>query len=425
MLIARKFLRSTLLIIAAFILDPVFIQGQTTATIETGNNTSGNAQFGSQSNGNVAAGNVSKLPIASLLYPGATTKIYVRFMPWFGDQKHYPVGYQSDDAGQVKRQISDMMSRGISGAFIAWYGRQDKFKDRVASQFMRESEASGFQFALSFSGSMDHCAKDPGCDVSEALVSDINYANSNYMHSSSYLRVNGRPLFFIFDLTKYNIDWNRVRNEAQGQPLLMFRNSGGFNHAQSGGAYAWLAPEGSKPNDPASLQYLDRFYTAAQQNSRMVQIGSAYKGFDDSQASWGKGRQVPQQCGQTWLSSLAEAGRFYSQRNQLPMLLVVTWNDYEEGTEMETGIDNCASVSASVSGTKLTWKLNGQENTIDHFTIFQSSQSNRLTALLDFPAHARSFDLTGSIDGLLYVKAVGRAGILNQMSNAVQWNGVK
>src|SRR5437879_13895037 len=93
---------------------------ETTLEAETANNTA-NPKFSGQPNGNAPAGNVSKLPIASLLYPGATTKIYVRFMPWFGDQKHYPVGYRSDDGGQVRRQVDDMMSRGIQGAFIAWY----------------------------------------------------------------------------------------------------------------------------------------------------------------------------------------------------------------------------------------------------------------------------------------------------------------
>src|SRR5882757_8232080 len=85
-------------------IPPVAVE--TTLEAETANNTA-NPKFPGQPNGNTPAGNVSKLPIASLLYPGATTKIYVRFMPWFGDQKHYPIGYRSDDSGQVRRQVDD------------------------------------------------------------------------------------------------------------------------------------------------------------------------------------------------------------------------------------------------------------------------------------------------------------------------------
>src|SRR6185312_11484359 len=264
------------------------------------------------------------------------------------------------------------MSRGIAGAFIAWYGQRDEFKDKVTTRFMQESERRGFQFALSYSGTLDACSKNPGCDVTEAIVSEINYANRRYMGSPAYVRANGHPVFFIFDLTKYSIDWNRVHSEVQGQPLILFRNSGGFNHPQSDGAYAWLAPEGSKGDDPASLAYLDRFYKAASQNRDRVVIGSAYKGFDDSRASWGKNRHIPEQCGLTWLSTFAEADRYYSAKNQLPMLLIVTWNDYEEGTEIETGIDNCVSVTAQAQGTNLNWRTTGDPRTIYAFRILGS-----------------------------------------------------
>jgi hypothetical protein len=395
---------------------------ETTLAAETGNNTS-NPKFDGESNGNAPARNVSKLPISSLLYPGATTKIYVRFMPWFGDQKHYPVGYRSDDAGQVRRQIDDMASRGIAGAFIAWYGREDKFKDRVSTEFMHEAERSGFQFALSFSGTLDACAKQPGCDVTDAIVSEINYANDKYMQSPAYVRVNGRPLFFVFDLTKYNIDWNRARSQMNGNPMLMFRNSGGFNHPQSDGAYAWMDPNASNGSDPAALSYLDRFYKAARENRKLA-VGSGYKGFDDTLASWGKNRHIPQQCGQTWMSTLAMPGRYYSQKNQLPMLLIVTWNDYEEGTEIETGIDNCVSITANVSGSKVSWNIQGQENTLDHYRILASRDGKQLLPVADVIAGTHSLDVASFIPQpgrwIIYVKAVAKTSMQNHMSNPVE-----
>jgi hypothetical protein len=348
-------------------------------------------------------------------------------MPWFGEKSHTLAEYHSDDPKQIRAQVSDMMSRGIAGAFIAWYGQHDDFKDKVTTRFMQEAEHDGFQFALSYSGTLDQCAKNPGCDVTEALVSEIDYANRRYMASPAYVRVNGRPVFFIFDLTKYSIDWNRVRNESQGQPLILFRNSGGFNHAQSDGAYAWLAPEGSKDGDPSSLEYLERFYKAAAQNRDRVVIGSAYKGFDDSHASWGKDRHIPEQCGLTWLSTFAEAGRYYSAKNQLPMLLIVTWNDYEEGTEIETGVDNCVSVTADASGTSISWRVRGDTRTIYGFRILATLDGKSLIPLRDFaPAGNGTLDLATLLPSkgswTLYVEAVGQPGLLNHLSNAVQIN---
>ncbi len=53
---------------------------------------------------------------------GATTKIYAHLMVWFGGSNHMNVGYSSADAGQVHQQITDMISRGIDGVIIDWYG---------------------------------------------------------------------------------------------------------------------------------------------------------------------------------------------------------------------------------------------------------------------------------------------------------------
>ena len=78
-------------------------------------------------------------------------------------------------------------------------------------------------------------------------------------------------------------------------------------------------------------------------------MGSAYKGFDDAEAGWGKGRVIEQQCGHTWLSTFAEISRFYSVKNQLRALMIPSWNDYEEGTEIETGVENCVQVQGRLT----------------------------------------------------------------------------
>jgi hypothetical protein len=101
---------------------------------------------------------------------------------------------------------------------------------------------------------------------------------------------------------------------------------------------------------------------------------------------------------------------------------LVTWNDYEEGTELETGIDNCLTVSASVSGTQLQWKVSGDTSTLDHFTVFISTDGNNLASLGDLPVGSSAYDLSqfalSAGKYSLYVKAVGKPSIRNQMSAA-------
>src|SRR6476620_8565872 len=102
----------------------------TTLQAETSNNTSAANTFQAQSNGNMSAGNASKLDVHTLLYPGSSRQVYAHLMPWFGDPRHMNVGYNSQDPAQIHRQITDMISRGIDGVIIDWYG----FRDTVTNQ---------------------------------------------------------------------------------------------------------------------------------------------------------------------------------------------------------------------------------------------------------------------------------------------------
>jgi hypothetical protein len=206
--------------------------------------------------------------------------------------------------------------------------------------------------------------------------------------------------------------------------VLIFQNSGGFTHAQSGGSISWVMINTSSAND-WSQSYLDGFYTAGKANPQGHAFGATYKGFNDTLAGWSANRIVNQNCGQTWLSTFSEIGKYYSSATQLESLQLVTWNDYEESTEIETGIDNCIAVSASVAGNQLSWTVSGNENTVDHFTPFISIDGVNLMALPDVAAGVHSFDLSsyhfaaGSYS--VFVKAVGKASMKNHMSAAVPY----
>lgn len=141
---------------------------------------------------------------------------------------------------------------------------------------------------------------------------------------------------------------------------------------------------------------------------------------------------MQQQCGQTWLqTAIAETHNSdYSVVRQLPFTGAVTWNDYDEGGEIETGIANCLSLSASVSGSILSWNLNfsassGSENTVDHYIVFDSSDGQNLTPKATLLPGTHSVDLNtltlASGSHILYVKAVGKPSLQNQMSNSVSY----
>ena len=91
--------------------------------------------------------------------------------------------------------------------------------------------------------------------------------------------------------------------------------------------------------------------------ARILYLQSQISRFNDKLALWGANRIMDQQCGQTWLQTFSKINGIYSSGNQLNALQLVTWNDYEEGTEIESGIDNCVSVAATLSKNTLDWPV--------------------------------------------------------------------
>jgi hypothetical protein len=125
-----------------------YIVPTTTLASEISNNTSVAGGFSTQTNGNRAAGNVSKVDVHSLLYMGATTKVHAHLLLWLGPSNHMNIGYSSTYPAQIQRQIEDMISRGIDGVIIDWYGPNNAI-DQAMHLVMAEVEKHpGFTFAI-------------------------------------------------------------------------------------------------------------------------------------------------------------------------------------------------------------------------------------------------------------------------------------
>jgi hypothetical protein len=281
-----------------------------------------------------------------------------------------------------------------------------------------------------------------------------------------------------------------VQGYSNGTPMIIFRDAKpAFPEAMSGtsgggGAFSWLEVwqncDPSRPgcttgvgaitnctqldekkhfnacSDTNNTNYMDDFYanlrctyTGSGCTAGELAIGSMFKGFDDSGWSQPIGKVKAQKCGQTWLNSwkwpsdLSSSNTpFFSSTHPLDAMQVVTWNDYEEGSEIETGIDNCVqalSPSAPDVNTGLSWTITfsdttyGTPNTFDHFTLFYSTNGgNTLNSKQDIPMsncsgsgpvncsiplNSLSPWPTGTYS--LYIKEISKPSIINHMSAAV------
>ena len=420
----EKFCAAVLLLsISGVCAAATYVVPTTTLTAQTANNTSAANSFSTQSNGNLGAGNVSKVDVHSLLYSGATSKVYAHLVLWFGGSNHMAVGYSSTDAVQVHKQITDMISRGIDGVILDWYGPNNSI-DQAAKLVMAEAESHpGFTFAIMVDQGAIKWDSCPGCSPQQALINQLQYVEQTFFPSPAYMRQQGRPVVTNFAIDdSYTVDWPTVNAALSTQPLYLFQNNGGFSHVLSDGSYSWVMPT---TNDYGK-SYLTSFYDTGMPYTKEQIVGAAYKGFNDSLASWGSGRIMGQQCGQTWLQTFSEINNLYNSGKQLSAVQLVTWNDYEEATEIESGINNCLSLSAAVSGPSLQWAVKGDPSTVDHYVAYISTDGQNLMALANVNAATSSVNLcsypipNGSYT--LYVQAVGKPSIVNQMSGPVTFS---
>jgi len=305
------------------------IVATTTLAAQKSNNTSTASSFSPQTNGNIGANNVSKVDVHTLLYQGATTKIYAHLLLWFGETNHMNNGYSSSDAMQIRNQISDMVSRGIDGVIIDWYGPNNKIDDATKLVMAEAENHPGFTFAIMVDEGAIKWNSCLGCRPQQALINQLQYVEQTYFPSKAYMTLQGKPVITNFNVDlAYSINWNEVTQSLSTQPAYIFQNNSGFTHILTDGSYSWVMPT----TTDYGIGYLTSFYDVGMPLLNQETVGATYKGFNDTLASWGSNRIMGQQCGQTWLQTFSKVNSLYNSGNQLPALQLVTWNDYEEGT---------------------------------------------------------------------------------------------
>ena len=164
-----------------------------------------------------------------------------------------------------------------------------------------------------------------------------------------------------------HMGWNRVRqatNSWEEPPLLIMKDLDTTYANAFDGYYAWVQPGSAgwaAGGGNWGGDYLNDFY--ARMKSKYpdkIAVGAAWPGSNDKQASWSRNRYIDTRCGRTFEDSLRVFRRYYDEQHPLPFLLVETWNDYEEGTAIERGLNTCsgganngqksAAMAASVVG---------------------------------------------------------------------------
>jgi hypothetical protein len=250
----------------------------------------------------------------------------------------------------LRRQIAQAKELNVGGFVVNWYGPRKEFEDTTYGLLQQAAAESGFKVAVQYDEAVDH----PGY-ATEAVIVDLQYLYDRYISAgsgpsrSAYLRYQGRPVIFIFPKDSAT-DWNRVRQVTQSwpdPPLLIYKDQSTKYPDAFDGFYAWVQPgrEGwARDGSHDGQGYLKYFYQNMQERyPHKIAVGAVWPGFDDSRAAWSRNRHMAYRCGKTFAETLRVFRRFYGSENPQPYLLIVTWNDYEEGTDIERSIGHCGA----------------------------------------------------------------------------------
>lgn len=297
--------------------------------------------------------------LVSVPAPQGSPMLLAIYQPWFGNGQHIDVGYSCHDPQVVRQQIARAKELNIGGFVVNWYGPRKEFEDQSYALLQQTAAESGFKMAVQYDEAIDH----PGY-ATDAVIVDLQYLFDRYISAnagpnrSAYLRYHGRPVIFIFPKDSAT-DWNRVREVTQSwpdPPLLIYKDQSAKYPNAFDGFYAWVQPgrEGwARDGSHYGEDYLEYFYRhMADHYPNKIAVGAVWPGFDDTRASWSRNRHMAYRCGKTFEETLRVFRHYSGAENPSPFLLVVTWNDYEEGTDIERGIGHCGGKTSRSEETR-------------------------------------------------------------------------
>jgi hypothetical protein len=427
-----------------------------------------------------APGNVSPLGLHSLIYGGWSGKAKCEVQLWFypGSPGHITSpGMDQTQQDTANAQVAKMISRQCDAAVLDWYGPSGAAGQlTAASKIFTAAAGTSLQVAVM----EDEGAVTPACPknqggvtqdavvtcISNAINSDMDYIRTNYAGLSSYLLSGSNPEVYFFltlaawtnpalDAAHQSTIWHNVQTHTNGfaTPFKLIFEQGDFSTSPDGaaianGMFAWPQPYGYtaakqlcwdiKCAGITNFSYVGNFYSEFIVQSGQIGDGLSEPGFDDNIGTFGHNRVSARRCGQTWLDSVNAFNSALNSSGKTADWMIATWNDYEEGTEIETGIDNCFTVSQAIAGGNLTPTLTKTDATyatiatIDHLRILYTTASGPCTAYClaqdNLPPTTTSVSLNpilpAGVPVTVYTQAVGVAGILNQISSGTAFTAI-
>jgi glycoprotein endo-alpha-1,2-mannosidase len=124
--------------------------------------------------------------------------------------------YRSDDPKVIKEHIAQSLRAGISFWSVSWWGPQSLTDRNFLHAILDHPDAASLRFAVHYETTGRF--GDPNHPNLENWEGDLNYLEEHYFSHPNYLRINGRPVLFVY--------LSRVFLRDQGAALVQAAREG-------------------------------------------------------------------------------------------------------------------------------------------------------------------------------------------------------
>lgn len=239
--------------------------------------------------------------------------------------------YDSGDPHVLEAHVLWMRLSGAKAVILDWYGIEDALDygmiHRNVQRLVPWLKKAGLRFAICYEDQTLPKLKALGRIQSEAghAKAVVDWLALHWFSDPSYLRHEGKPLFLVFGPQALKGEqWPEVLGRRD---LSVFGVAG--PHRFGNGGFAWPDPNG-KADDEHGLK---GFYARAKGKPF---VAGAFPGFHGFYKEGGQPERfgvVPRSLDRyrRTLRIARESGS--------PLIQIVTWNDWGEGTQIEPGED--------------------------------------------------------------------------------------
>lgn len=259
--------------------------------------------------------------------------------------------YDSADPAVLEYHVLLMKLAGIDGMVVSWHGPDDYLDYAVNNERTRAvfelARRAGLRFALCYEDqSIQRQVADGRLAAADAVAharQTLVYAQDHFFKDAAYLRLHDRPVLLNFgpQFFKEDAQWEDLFSalEPRNRPAFFTED---FRLTSGAGAFNWppmyLSLAGGT-RGVLSQTALETYLTGFEERARSwpAFISSAFPRFHDVYQSAGVGDSwgyLGDRKGSTFRQTLSRA-----LTNNSAIAMVVTWNDFAEGTMVEPTVE--------------------------------------------------------------------------------------